>query len=89
VNAYRHARRFGYSRRGALRLRLLLALLSRHDPPTDTWGRAESSRGHQPRRRESPTWTVARRMICSFGRAEVRGVGEAWYQGIDLHHRAI
>ena len=55
VKAYRQARRVGYSRRGALRLGLLLALLARHDPPTDTWGRSESIPGPQPHQHESPT----------------------------------
>lgn len=39
VDAYRSARRIGYSRRGSLSLALLLARLSRNDRPTDTWGR--------------------------------------------------
>jgi|1185.fasta_scaffold1620986_2 hypothetical protein len=36
---YRYARSIGYSRRGSLRLGLLLARLSRNDAPYDTWGR--------------------------------------------------
>jgi hypothetical protein len=55
--SYRHARRLGFTRTESLRLSLLLARLSLHDPPTDLWGRPASWEdddrrslgGHRPR----------------------------------------